>query len=43
MIITYCIVHDVLKTFLVKHRAEVRDMCITEYNEKTEQSMLQSV
>lgn len=33
--VTYCIEHDVLKTFLVKHRAEVRDVCITEYNEKT--------
>lgn len=30
-----CIEHDVLKTFLVKHRAEVKDVCITEYNEKT--------
>ena len=27
--------NDVLKTFLLKHRAEVKDVCITEYNEKT--------
>lgn len=33
--VTYCIEHDVLKTFLLKHRAEVKDVCITEYNEKT--------
>ena len=31
--VTYCIEHDVLKTFLLKHRAEVKDVCITEYNE----------
>ena len=33
--VTYCIEHDVLKTFLLKHRAEVKDVCITEYDEKT--------
>lgn len=33
--VTYCIEHDILKCFLLKHRAEVLDMCITEYNEKT--------
>lgn len=33
--VTYCIEHDVLRTFLVKHRAEVKDVCITEYNEKS--------
>lgn len=33
--VTYCIEHDVLKTFLLKHRAEVKDVCITEYNEKS--------
>ena len=32
--VTYCIEHDVLKTFLLKHRAEVKDVCITEYDEK---------
>ena len=32
--VTYCINHDILKTFLLKHRAEVKDVCITEYNEK---------
>ena len=32
--VTYCIENDVLKSFLVKHRAEVKDMCITEFNEK---------
>ena len=33
--VTYCIEHDVLRAFLVKHRAEVKDVCITEYNEKS--------
>ena len=33
--VTYCIEHNVLKPFLLKHRAEVKDVCITEYNEKT--------
>lgn len=33
--VTYCIEHDVLKTFLLRHRAEVKDVCITEYNEKS--------
>ena len=33
--VTYCIEHNVLKTFLLKHRAEVKDVCITEYNEKS--------
>ncbi len=28
-----CIENDVLADFLLKHRAEVKDMCITEYNE----------
>lgn len=32
--VTYCIKHDVLRTFLITHRAEVLNMCITEYNEK---------
>lgn len=32
--VTYCIENDVLKSFLIKHRAEVKDMCITEFNEK---------
>lgn len=32
--VKYCIEHDVLKAFLTKHRAEVKDMCITEFNEK---------
>lgn len=32
--VTYCIEHNILKAFLVKHRAEVKDMCITEFNEK---------
>ena len=30
-----CIQHGVLRDFLKKHRAEVMDVCITEYNEKT--------
>ena len=33
--VTYCIEHNVLRTFLLKHRAEVKDVCITEYDEKT--------
>lgn len=35
LLTAYCIEHDVLKTFLLKHRAEVKDVCITEYDEKT--------
>ena len=30
-----CIEEDVLADFLKKHRAEVMDVCITEYNEKS--------
>ncbi len=33
--VTYCIEKNVLKTFLLKHRAEVKDVCITEYREKS--------
>ena len=33
--VNYCIEQDILKAFLLKHRAEVKDVCITEYNEKT--------
>ena len=33
--VTYCIEHNILKTFLLKHRAEVKDVCITKYNEKS--------
>lgn len=33
--VTDCIEQDVLREFLLKHRAEVKDVCITEYNEKT--------
>ena len=33
--VAYCIEHDVLKAFLLRHRAEVKDVCITEYDEKT--------
>lgn len=33
--VLYCIEQDILKGFLLKHRAEVKDVCITEYNEKT--------
>lgn len=32
--VAYCINQDILRTFLIKHRAEVKDVCITEYNEK---------
>lgn len=35
MAIDQCIKEDVLADFLRSHRAEVRDMCITEYNEET--------
>lgn len=33
--VVYCIEHDILKSFLIKHRAEVKDVCITEYREKS--------
>ena len=32
--VTYCIDHDILRDFLIKHRAEVKDVCITEFNEQ---------
>ncbi len=32
--VTYCIDHDILSAFLTKHRAEVIDVCITEYDEQ---------
>ena len=32
--VTYCIEHNILREFLIKHRAEVKDMCITEFDEK---------
>lgn len=32
--VTECIEKDVLADFLRKHKAEVLDMCITEFNEK---------
>ncbi len=33
--VCYCIENNILKEFLQKHRSEVVDVCITEYNEKT--------
>lgn len=30
----YCIEHDILRSFLMKNRAEVVDVCIFEYNEE---------
>ena len=32
--VTYCIDHNILCEFLTKHRAEVIDVCITEYDEQ---------
>lgn len=32
--VTYCIEHNILREFLIKHRAEVKDVCITEFDEK---------
>ncbi len=32
--VTYCIDHNILREFLTKHRAEVIDVCITEYDEQ---------
>ena len=29
-----CIDYDILRDFLIKHRAEVKDVCITEFNEE---------
>lgn len=34
MAVVYCIENDIMKKFLLKHRAEVTDMCITEFDEK---------
>ena len=32
--VTYCINNNILSEFLTKHRAEVIDVCITEYDEQ---------
>ena len=32
--VTYCIDHNILREFLMKHKAEVIDVCITEYDEQ---------
>lgn len=32
--VQYCIANDILKEFLVAHRAEVVSVCLTEFNEK---------
>ena len=32
--VAYCIEHDILRSFLMKNRAEVIDVCIFEYNEE---------
>lgn len=32
--VVYCIEHDILRSFLMKNRAEVVDVCIFEYNEE---------
>ena len=32
--VTYCINNNILSEFLIKHRAEVIDVCITEYDEQ---------
>ena len=32
--VDYCIENDILKDFLLKHKSEVLDVCITEFNEK---------
>lgn len=32
--VAYCIEHDILRSFLLKNRAEVVDLCIFEYNEE---------
>ena len=32
--VTYCISNNILSEFLTKHRAEVIDVCITEYDEQ---------
>ena len=32
--VAYCIGHDILRSFLLKNRAEVVDVCIFEYNEE---------
>ena len=35
MAVSSCIKDDILKEFLIAHRAEVLDVCITEFDEKT--------
>ena len=32
--VAYCIEHDILRSFLMRNRAEVVDVCIFEYNEE---------
>lgn len=35
----YCIEHDILKDFLIKHRSEVNHVILTEYNPKKQREM----
>ena len=32
--VDYCIANNILESVLLSHKAEVKDMCITEYNEE---------
>ena len=32
--VEYCIQHDILREFLETHRREVKNMCLTEFNEE---------
>lgn len=35
----YCIKHDIMKDYLIKHRNEVRDVLLTEFNAKKQREM----
>lgn len=40
--VDYCIDNDVLKDYLIQNRAEVKDMCLTEFNEKVYEESIRS-
>lgn len=40
--VDYCIDNDVLKDYLIQNRAEVKDMCLTEFNEKLYEESIRS-
>ena len=40
--VDYCIKNDILSSFLIKHKAEVRDMVLTEFNKELHESNIRA-